>query len=788
MDIHTDRALTRFARYSRWDGTQQISGLEADEIMRALSDDLMQNGDLQRALQRLFRWGFERPDGQQVPGLQELLNRLRQRRQEQLQRYDLGSVLDDITERLREIVETERAGIDRRLQEAGTRPPDDGGQDAAGQQGQGEESDGAQDASAGEPEQGRRAGQAGQRSRGGQSGVAQSRRGQPGQGGQQTPGQAQEGQPDTSGTPSDGGDAAAEDGFRQMLEQLAQRKLDQLDQLPEDPGGQIRALHDYEFMDPEARRQFQELVAMLQQQVLQSTFQGMQQALSQMTPEGVAEMRQMLHELNEMLEARQRGEDPNFEQFMHRWGHFFGPDIKNLDDLLAHMQRQMAAMQQLMESMSPEQRGQLESMVQAIMQDEGLQAEMGRLSDNLGQMMPSENWRQQYRFSGDEGMTLAEALRMMDRLQDYDELEDDLKSVDDWRDLAALDDDKLRDLLGEEDREHVRLLEQLTKILEDAGYVKKGRRGYELTAAGVRKIGEKALTDIFFNLRRDRLGQHDISRHGGAGERTDASKPYEFGDPFLLDLPKTVMNAVQRGGAAGPGAPWASAAEGDGETAGTSLAAPPPRRPAVSLDPADFEVYRTEYATQSSTVLMIDMSRSMYYNNCFQAAKKVALALDSLIRSKFPRDFLGVIGFSYLAQELKPAELATLDWNEYNYGTNMQHGFQLARQMLGRQKGSNRQIIVITDGEPTAHFEDGSVRFNYPPMPRTLNETLKEVVRCTRDKITINTFMLERSPYMVDFVNHLMRINGGRVFVATPDRLGEYILVDYVANKKKWIG
>jgi uncharacterized protein with von Willebrand factor type A (vWA) domain len=184
---------------------------------------------------------------------------------------------------------------------------------------------------------------------------------------------------------------------------------------------------------------------------------------------------------------------------------------------------------------------------------------------------------------------------------------------------------------------------------------------------------------------------------------------------------------------------------------------------------------------------MVDMSRSMLYNGCFNAAKRVALALDSLRRGKFPRDHLSIIGFSYLAQEIKPADLPGIDWNEYNYGTNMQHGFQLARQILGRQKGANRQIIVITDGEPTAHFDNGHVRFSYPPTPRTFQETLREVIRCTRDGITINTFMLERSPYMVQFINDLMRINSGRVFVATPDRLGEYILVDYVANKRKLV-
>ena len=725
--------ITRLgARYSRWDGTQQISPLDADELMRAMSDDLMQNGDLDLALQRLFRWGFERPDGEHVPGLREMLQRLKERRQEQLNRYDLGTVLDDIKERLQQIVETERAGIERRLQEA----TQAGSQDDKDRDGDGQAGASAEDQPAARGQSGEQ-GQAGQR--GGQSGARS---------GGKSPGEEA----------GEGG--GADPDLRRMLEKMAARKLEQLDKLPDDPGGAIRDLHDYEFMDPDARRQFQELLAMLQQQVLQSTFQGMQQALSQMTPEDVGEMRQMMRELNEMLEARQRGEDPNFEQFMHKWGHFFGPDIKTLDDLLEHMRRQMAAMNQLMESMTAEQRSELEGMMQAIMQDEGLQQEMARLGENLGQMTTPDDWRNRYRFSGDESMTLAEAMRMMDRLRDYDELEEELRDVRDWTDLANLDDDKFRDLLGDEEHEQMQQLQQLTKLLEEAGYIKKTRRGYELTPQGVRKIGEKALGDIFQDLKRDRLGQHDLRHAGGAGERTDVTKEYEFGDPFLLDLPKTVMNAVQRGGVGSP----------------------------VRLDPRDFEVYRTEYTTRSATVLMVDMSRSMLYNGCFNAAKKVALALDSLIRGKYPRDELSIIGFSYMAQELKAAELPTLDYNEYNYGTNMQHGFQLARQILGRAKGSNRQIIVITDGEPTAHFDNGHVRFSYPPTPRTFQETLKEVIRCTRDGITINTFMLERSPYMVQFINDLMKINNGRVFIATPDRLGEYILVDYVANKRKWIG
>jgi uncharacterized protein with von Willebrand factor type A (vWA) domain len=692
------------SRYSRWDGTQQINPLDANEIMQALSDDLMQSGDINLALQRLFNWGFQRQDGEQVPGLRELMNRTRQRRQEQLNRYDLGSIFDDIKERLEQILATEREGIDRRV--------DEGRERLAQQQNdqQGQQGEGAQE---------------------------------------------QAGEGDQAGQP-----APYDQDLQEMLERIADKKREQLDQLPGDPAGQVRGLNDYEFMDPNARQQFQELLAMLQQQVLQQTFQGMQQALGSMSPEDVADMRQMLQELNEMLEARARGEDPSFEQFMHKWGHYFGPDVKSLEDLLEHMRRQMAAMNQLMESMTPDQRGQLQSMMEAIMQDPGIQEEMSRLGDNLGQLMRPEDWRNSYNFSGDESLTLDEAMRMMDRLKDYDDLERELKEVRNWNDLANMDNDKVRDLLGEEEEEQMEQLARLAKMLEDEGLIKKNRRGYELTPQGVRKIGQKALTDIFKHLKKDKLGQHEIDRLGGAGERTDTSKPYEFGDPFLLDLPKTVMNAVQRGGAGSP----------------------------VKLDRHDFEVYRTEHSTRSSTVLMVDMSRSMFYNGCFLAAKKVALALDSLIRAKYPRDDLTIIGFSYTAQELKPTDLPTLDWNEYKFGTNMQHGFQLARQVLGRSKATNRQIIIITDGEPTAHFENGHVVFQWPPMPRTFQETLREVLRCTREGITINTFMLERSQYMVQFVNDLMKINNGRVFVATPDRLGEYILVDYVAHKQKWIG
>ena len=237
----------------------------------------------------------------------------------------------------------------------------------------------------------------------------------------------------------------------------------------------------------------------------------------------------------------------------------------------------------------------------------------------------------------------------------------------------------------------------------------------------------------------------------------DEAKPYEFGDAFHLDLQRTLMNAVFR---EGPGTP-------------------------VQLAPSDFEVFRTELRTEAASVLMVDMSRSMILRGCFAAAKKVAMALDSLIRGQFPNDRLYILTFSDYARMIPSELLPSTTWDEYVYGTNMQHGFQLARQLLGRHKGANKQIIMITDGEPTAHLEGGIAHFAYPPTYRTIQETLKEVGRCSRERIVINTFMLERSRYLLDFVNQMTKINKGRAFFSTPDQLGQYILVDYVASKRK---
>jgi uncharacterized protein with von Willebrand factor type A (vWA) domain len=720
-------------RYSAWDGTQLIEPFSADEVMEALSEELLADGDLRAALERLMQYGDQgRLDGR-LEGLRKLMEQLRQAKQQQLQQHNLNNVMDDITKRLEEIIQTERAGIDERLQQAGL--PPQSRPEAASEPGE----SGGDQPQTGPPQQDAPTGQ-----------QAQSPTGQS-QAGEQ--GQAQQGDGQQADTQSGSGDPERS-GLEKMLQNIATQKNEYLDQLPPDPGGRIKKLHDYEFMSPQAREMFQELLKMLQQQVSQQYFQGMQQAIQNMSPEDLQRMRDMVRDLNTMLEAKQQGRDPKFDEFMQKHGEFF-PGVNSLEELMQQLQQRQSQMQSLMESMSGEQRGELQGMLDSLFQDDRLKWDLARLAANLQQMMPGRPGR--YPFSGDEPLSLQEALQMMQQLEQMDQLERQLRQARDGR-MEGLDPRLAEQVLGPQARDQVDQLKQLTKMLEDAGFIRRRGNNWELTSRGVRKIGQKALNDIFTDLKRDRLGNHEMDRQGIAGERTDDSKQYEFGDPFLLDLQGTLRNAIAREGIGSP----------------------------VRLQSSDFDVYRTEHLTEVSTVLMIDLSRSMLLRGCFVAAKRVVMALNSLIRMQYPRDNLYIVGFSDRAREMKPEDLPEIDWSEYVYGTNLQHGLMLARHLLARHKSGTRQVIVITDGEPTAHIEDdGEVYFNYPPTYRTYQATLKEVLRCTRERIVINTFMLERGHYLADFINQMARINKGRAFFATPERLGEYVLVDYVRNKRK---
>ncbi|MGZ8514891.1 MAG: VWA domain-containing protein, partial [Candidatus Limnocylindrales bacterium] len=593
----TDGPASR-ARYSRWDGSQQVADLDADEILAALAEDVMEEGDLAEALRRLTERGWRTGDPTRgdLAGLRDLMDRLERRREELLERYQMRDVLSDIRRELDEIVEHERHGVERRLESAA----------------------------------------------------------------------------DTSSPSGDTQAGPANDPqMRSMLRDVAARRLDQLDALPPDVGGRIRGLQDYDFLEPDARQRFDELIEGLRKQVLDQYVSGMSDAIRSMQPEDLAANREMVRDLNELIRQRLDGGDPDASAFLAKHGAFF-PGARTLDDIIDQLAQRMAAMQSLLRSMSLEQRAELQSMMEALLRDDRLLIDLAQLASNLDLLLPG-GLGERVPFDGNEPLGLEGALAQIGRLQAMDRLEDALSDVESPGDLAAIDRTEVRELLGDDAARELDALDDLARRLQEAGYLTADGDRLALTARGSRKIGQKVLDDLFARLQRDAFGGHRIDRAGRGGEREETTKPYEFGDPFHLDLRGTLFNAL-----------------------GREENAPGAQRPsgAIRLRPSDFEVHRTELLTQTSTVLLLDMSRSMLLRGCFLAAKKVAVALDTLIRTQYPRDHLSVIGFAYYAREIPPGTLAELTWHGYEYGTNLQHGLLLARRILGRHPSTNKEIVV----------------------------------------------------------------------------------------------
>jgi len=695
-------------KYSGWDGTQSID-LNADDILSALADDLLERGDPRQALRRLMQRGMR---GQNLMGLQQLLQRLKQRREQRLDQYNLGSVIDELEKALQEILQLEREGIDRRVSDAQarTQPPSTGSQPAV-----------KDSESQPSPEEG----------------VTRTSK------------------PET-------GDLDPEQAQRllEFMEKAAQQKRDFLQNLPKGLGGALKELQEYDFWDAEAKQKYDELMERLKQQMAQSMFQDLMQGMQGMqgmSPEQMQALREMMRDLNQMLRERMEGKQPNFQQFMDKWGQAFGDNPpQSLNELLEQLHDRMQQMQSLMDSLSAEQRQQMQDLMDSMMSEMGMQEELQELAYNLAQMFPGER-PQDYAFRGDDPLTLQEAMRLMEEMSKFEDLDKQLRSLQFSDDIPESTVEEVRRLLGEEDAQQLENLRELARKLEEAGYLQRRGDRLELTARALRKLGQKALKDVFEKLKRDRVGNHNLERRGLLGDRDDETKQYEFGDPFHLDLHGTVRNAVER---QGPGVP-------------------------VHIAPADFDVFRTEHQTRCATVLLLDQSRSMGYTGRFLAAKKMALALESLIRTQFPRDDLYLVGFAAYATEIKHNELPKVTWSYDASGTNMQHALMLSRQFLARHRGGTRQIIMVTDGEPTAHLERGYAYFAYPPTHRTIQETLREVQRCAREGIVINTFMLEQSYYLMEFVGQMARLNKGRVFYTSPDKLSEYVLVDYLGQKKR---
>ncbi|CAB4529343.1 unannotated protein [freshwater metagenome] len=660
--------VSRF-NYSRWDGTQRGFEFDAQSIVDEITDDLLYHGDVNAALRRLMQEGMRNERGDQLMGLREMMQRLRERREEIKDRGDLGGVYSEISAELDDLVDEERHAIDEALMSA----------EQSGDQ--------------------RRA---------------------------------------------------------EVAKESAQERNFRLDMLPSDLAGKINELEHYDFQSSESKQRFEALLEKLRQQIMQQMLDQMSGAVENLTPQDMQRMKDMMAALNEMLESRERGEDPKFEQFMENFGDFFPENPETLDELLEIMAQRMANAQAMLNSMTPEQRDQMRQLSEKLLEDMDLRWQMDQLSQKLQGMFPQKGWGQSHEFTGDEPMGFSQAMQAMQELGELDQLDNLLRNASSPSALAEADLDRVREMLGEDAAKSLEQMAQLTKKLKDSGLIDQVEGKLELTPSGLRKIGANALRDVFGSLEKDRLGQHQVERLGVGHERTYDTKPYEYGDPFQLDLQRTLRNALQRQGSTVP----------------------------LKLSADDFEIEQTEHLTRSSTVLMLDLSLSMPMRDYFLPAKKVAMALHSLMSTQFPRDYLGIVGFSEVARELTPQQLPEVSW-DFVYGTNMQHGFMLARKMLSRQSGT-KQIIMITDGEPTAHIsKSGDVFFNYPPVRETVEATLSEVMRATREGIRINTFMLDASHALQAFIEQLTAINHGRAFFTSPENLGEYLLVDFIEHKRQ---
>lgn len=657
-------------RYSPWDGTQSGFEFDAFDLLEHITDDLLYDGDLTTALKRMMYTGFEDPSGRRIEGLREIVRKLREQREERLDRFDLGGVYDEISNDLRELLDTERRQLDERLEQA---------------------------------------------------------------------------------------EASGDQRAQELTSSSVADKHMQLDMLPSDLAGMLKGLEGYEFTSAASQERYEELVERLRQQVVESYLKDVTSAVDSMTPENMARLKDMMAELNSMLEARQRGEEPDFEGFMDRFGDMFPENPKDLDELLEALARRMAAAQSMFNSMTPEQRDQMQRLSEQLLSDMDLQWQMDQLGENLRAAFPDAGWGATYSFQGNDPLDMAAASELMSELGDLDQLEAMLRGASDPGALAEVDFERARRLIGDDAADSLQRLSEMAGELRDAGLIEQCEGRMELTPRGMRRLGQNALAELFRKLDKDLLGKHDIDARGIGHERSFQTRPYEWGDSFDLNLERTIHNAILRG-----------------------------ERSPVRLSVDDFEIEQTENQVRLATVLMLDLSLSMPMRDNYLPAKKVTMALHSLISMQYPSDFLGLIVFSETARIITAEQLPEVTW-DYVYGTNMQQGFQLARQLLRSQPG-NKQIIMITDGEPTAHINRfGEPEFHYPPVMETVDATMLEVGRLTRDRVTINTFMLDPDPSLQHFIEGMTKVNGGRAFFTTPETLGDYLLVDFIEQRRTMV-
>jgi uncharacterized protein with von Willebrand factor type A (vWA) domain len=540
----------------------------------------------------------------------------------------------------------------------------------------------------------------------------------------------------------------------------------ELDTLPSDPARAIRALAEYDWRSDQARATYEQLKELLREEVLDSQFRGMKQAMQSMqsgSPESAAAMqavKDMMADLNEMLAADARGEhtQDDFDEFMSKHGQFFPDNPANLEELVDSLARRAAAMERMLASMTPEQRDELAALMAQSMEDMGLASEMARLNDALRTRRPDLDWTGRTRMKGNQPLGMSDATTALEELADLEELESTLGQEYPGASLEDVDEEAIRRALGRQAVDDLRQLREVERELERQGYLKRDGGRLELTAKAVRRLGATALRRVFASLTSSTRGDHDVPDAGSAGELTGSSRAWQFGDEQPLDVVRTVSNAILRSGQA------------------SSVG--------VKLHVDDFEVVETERRTSAAVCLLVDLSWSMTLRGTWGVAKSTALALHSLVSTRFPQDALQVIGFSNYARVLQPTELAGLD-AEMVQGTNLQHALLIAGRFLDRHPEHEPVVLVVTDGEPTAHLlPSGDYTFDWPPSPETLAVTLAEADKMTRRGATLNVFMLAQDQGLVDFVEKLAKRNGGRVFAPSDDQLGDYVVSDYLRARR----
>jgi uncharacterized protein with von Willebrand factor type A (vWA) domain len=533
-----------------------------------------------------------------------------------------------------------------------------------------------------------------------------------------------------------------------------------LDSLPSDTAQAIRQLSDYDWRSAAARATFERLRELLRSEVLDSQFRGIRQALQNPDPSAMQRIRDMLADLNEMLAADARGEHTpaDFDRFMDQYGDLFPDNPRDLEELIDSLVSRMAAAERLLNSLSDEQRAELANLMAQALDDAGLAAEMSRLADSLRTRRPDFNpGFGDPRMTGEQPLGLSDATSALAELADLAELEASLAQDYPGASLDDIDEEAVRRAFGRQAVDDIDALRQIERELEAQGYLARAGGRLELTPKAVRRLGDTALREVFGALNGSGrgTGDHDQAGAGQAGELTGTTRAWEFGDEQPIDTAATVRNAVLR-----------------------SVGGP------IKLDPRDFEVAETERRTAACVSLLVDLSYSMHLRGTWGVAKQTALALHSLLRTRYPQDALQVVGFSNYARELRETELAGLGWDMVQ-GTNLHHALLLAGRHVDRHPEHEPVVIVITDGEPTAHLQrDGNYWFDWPPSPETVELTLAEVDKMTRRHATLNVFMLADDPGLTAFVENVAKRNGGRVLQADQEHLSQYVIRDFLHSRR----